>query len=470
LKVSLAPRLFAAVLAAMLAVGAMGLGLVRWQVLAGPVVDPEQAERFERERLRVLGEDLAVAFRRHHDWSFLPQASADRKAWLRARVLALPVDARDALRLAPNFGDRIGLLDADGDPLAGVVASRLAIAFASIDTIRVPVVVDGATVGNLVVARADDAADELAIAFLVQRQAQLLAIVGVAVLLSALAAALLAARFRRPIRRLVVGARRLEAGVFDVPVEVERSDELGELARAFDHLAARLADAERTRRQWVADTSHELRTPLSVLRAQLEAMQDGVRGGGPDDIALLLRQVGSLGRRVDDLYVLAHADAGQLHVGHAPVDAWALVVEAMQAFADKFRARGIATSLGPAPLPASVPGDAERLRQVLANLLENAVRYTDEGGRIEVRGDVVGEALDIVIDDSAPTVPDAEIPRLGERFFRGEAARAAATGGAGLGLALCRRIVEAHGGRLDFAASPLGGLRVRLRLPLESSA
>lgn len=473
MKVSLAPRLFAAVLVALLAVGGVGLAVVRWQVFGGPLADPGQAERIERERLVALCADLAQAYRNHHDWSFLPSASAERRSWLRARLSGLPgagEAAFDQLRLAPNLGDRIGLVDADGNLLAGVAANRLAVAFASIDTIWRPVVVDGATVGQVVVARTDDPAAELAVAFLVQRQGQLMAIAGLGALLSALAAALLAAHFRRPIARLAAGARRLEAGTFDVPVGLRRSDELGELGSAFDHLAARLADAERSRRQWVADTSHELRTPLSVLRAQLEAMQDGIRVATPENIALLLRQVGSLGRRVDDLYALARADTGQLHYESTPVDAWALVVDAMAAFAEKFEAHGLAASIGPPPPRSQVLGDAERLRQVLWNLLENSVRYTTAGGGIAVHGEVVGDALHVIVDDSAPGVPAAALARLGERFFRGEAARDAATSGAGLGLALCRQIVEAHGGHLDYAASPLGGLRVRIVLPLAEVA
>nr|WP_255746840.1 ATP-binding protein [Lysobacter sp. CFH 32150] len=294
-------------------------------------------------------------------------------------------------------------------------------------------------------------------------------VVGIGVLLSALAAAVLAAHFRRPIARLVAGARRLEAGRFDTRLGIHRSDELGELADTFDHLAARLANTERSRRQWVADTSHELRTPLSVLRGQLEALQDGVRTATPENVAMMLRQVLSLGRRVDELYELARADAGQMHYDQTPNAIWPLVVDTAASFAEKFRVAGLVASVGPPPLRSLVRCDAERIRQVVTNLLENCVRYTAAGGRIDLHGKVVGDTLHVTIDDSAPGVPESAMGRLGERFFRADSPRSDALGGAGLGLALCRQILDAHGGRLEFGASPLGGLRARIVLTLEDT-
>jgi two-component system sensor histidine kinase BaeS len=318
-------------------------------------------------------------------------------------------------------------------------------------------------------ARTISSGDQLTIAFLVRQQDGLMLVLAIGALLSALAAALLAAHFRRPIGRLVAGARRLEAGDLETRLDLHRSDELGELADTFDHLAARLADVERARRQWVADTSHELRTPLAVLRGQLEALQDGIRSATPDNVAIMLRQVLSLSRRVDELYELARADLGQLRYDKTSTDAWPLVVESVAGFADRFRAAGLAVAVGEPPPRSRVSCDAERIRQVLANLFENCVRYTASDGRVEVRGEVIGNELQVVIDDSAPTVPPSAIGRLGERFFRADSARSQAVGGAGLGLALCRQIVDAHGGRLEFGASPLGGLRVRFALPLANN-
>jgi two-component system sensor histidine kinase BaeS len=288
------------------------------------------------------------------------------------------------------------------------------------------------------------------------------------VLLSALAAALLAAHFRKPIRQLVDGTRRLGQGHFDVQLPTRRSDELGELAATFNRVAARLKDIERWRQQWVADTSHELRTPLSVLRAQLEALQDGIRAATPDTVALMLQQVLSLTALVDDLHELARADQGQLQYDKATVDAWAVVTDVFASFDEKFRAAGLIASIGAPPSSSTVLADATRLRQVLVNLFENSVRYTDAGGRIEVGGERFEHELRITIDDSAPAVPANLVEHLGERFFRVEPSRNRQFGGTGLGLALSRHIVEAHGGRLSFAASALGGLRVIVVLPLES--
>jgi two-component system sensor histidine kinase BaeS len=203
-----------------------------------------------------------------------------------------------------------------------------------------------------------------------------------------------------------------------------------------------------------------LRTPLSVLRAQLEAIQDGVRAPDAGTLASMLRQVLALNTLIDQLYALARADVGALECRPEPLDPWALATQCAAGFEDKLRAAGLTLDIGPAPSAATVAGDPERLRQVFTNLLENAVRYTAPGGRIALRAEATGERLAIAIEDSAPGVPDEALGRLSERFYRVDASRSRAQGGAGLGLALCRRILDAHGATLAFSHSPLGGLRV----------
>lgn len=462
MRLSIGHRLFVALLASILAIAAVGLELVRWTLF-----DNFSARRNEADSafLGALTDSLADRYREHGSWSFLPVEPRDAKAWLGEQVHRWNRQP-GADAAAANLAERIGVLDARETRLAGTLPRRWVIAFASIDTIRRPVDVDGRTVGYAMLAQSRNPDDALAVAFLMQQQDRLLLALGLGVLLSGCVAALLAAHFRRPIRRLRDASRRLEDGHFDTRVAIRRGDELGELAQAFDRLAARLADTEAMRRRWIADTSHELRTPLSVLRAQLESLQDGIRRATPDNLALMLRQVDALGMLVDDLYVLARAEVGQLDDERVATDVWPLANEVFSSFVDKFRMTGLQASVGAAPGRSTVLGNAEQLRRVMTNLLENSVRYTDTGGAVDMRLDAVGNELHIVVDDSAPGLPQAALARLGERFFRPDPSRSRQTGGSGLGLALCRQIVEAHGGRLEFSASPLGGLRARVVLGL----
>jgi two-component system sensor histidine kinase BaeS len=325
---------------------------------------------------------------------------------------------------------------------------------------------DGRTVGWLGVARGARPTDALAYAFLDQLGSSLWLIAAGAVALSALAATLLARHFRRPLLALERGAARLSAGDFDVELNAGRSDELGELARHFNTLARHLAGAETARRQWVADTSHELRTPLAVLRAQLEALQDGVRSATPDTLDVMLRQVLALNKLIDELYALARADVGALDVKLVHLDLWRLAREQAAAVDARLHAAGLAFDAGPAPSRSVVPADPDRMRQVLDNLFENSLRYTAAGGRVRLSAIVDGERLVLLLDDSAPGVPPDALPKLGERFYRVDASRSRAHGGAGLGLALCRRLLAAQGATIDFAASPLGGLRAAIHVPL----
>jgi two-component system sensor histidine kinase BaeS len=306
----------------------------------------------------------------------------------------------------------------------------------------------------------------MALAFLEQLRASLWWILGFAVAFSALAATLLARHFRRPIRQLAGGAAMLAEGRFDVRLDGGRSDELGELARHFNTLAQRLDSAESARRQWVADTSHELRTPLAVLRAQLEAIQDGVRSASPDAVDAMLRQVLALNKLIDELYALARADLGALDVKPERLDLWQLAGGQARAFEARLQAAGLALELGPPPARAQVMADPDRMRQVLDNLLENSLRYTAPGGRVRIEAELDGAILRLHLDDSAPGVPDAALPQLAQRFYRVDASRSRAHGGAGLGLALCRRLLEAQGATLGFAHSQIKGLRATIAIPL----
>ena len=450
LNLSLGQRLFAAALLSFAVVGGVSLELVRWQFLDN-FADAPPAPR--DPRLDDLARTFASRYALHRDWSFLPADPALRPGWLRTQVGEAPA--------SPALGDRLALKDADGRLLAGVTPSAWLVAATSIDTNALPLVVDGRRVGSLMLAKAQRPDDDLAVAFLIAQQRRLGLVALLGVLASVIASAWLAASLRRPVRQLVDGARQLAAGRFDARQPATRGDELGELAQTFNHLAAWLGDTERERQQWMADTSHELRTPLAVLRGQLEALQDGVRTATPANVATMLAQVTALTRLVDDLQALTPPP-----LAVAPVDAWTVVDAAVAALADRLHAAGLTALMGAAPARSTVAGDVNRLRQVVTNLLENSVRYTDAPGRIAVAATVDGAMLRVTLDDTAPGVPAAALARLGERFFRVDASRSRRSGGSGLGLAVCRQIVEAHGGRLAFEASALGGLRAIVTLPL----
>lgn len=354
---------------------------------------------------------------------------------------------------------RITLLDASGAYLAGRLPKGVPLA-------RRPIESGGRTVGWLGVARGARPSDAMAYAFLEQLRSSLWLIVAAAVLLSALAATGLARHFRRPILALEDGARRLADGRFDTRLEASRSDELGDLARHFNALAGRLQGAEDARRQWVADTSHELRTPLAVLRAQLEALQDGVRSATPDTLEAMLRQVLALNKLIDELYALARADVGALECRPLPLDLWSLACAQAEAFDARLLDAGLALERGAAPVTSTVLADPDRMRQVLDNLFENSLRYTAPGGRVALHAQSEGGRLRLHLDDSAPGVPDAALARLGERFYRVDASRSRAHGGAGLGLALCRRLLDAQGASLELGHSPLGGLRATITIAI----
>jgi two-component system sensor histidine kinase BaeS len=215
----------------------------------------------------------------------------------------------------------------------------------------------------------------------------------------------------------------------------------------------------------MADVSHELRTPLGVLHGELEALEDGVRTLDAAALRSLRGEVLTLHKLVDDLYQLSLADVGALSYRKAELDLREIIDDTAGAFGERLRSSGLALQmdLPPDPLPAF--GDARRLRQLFANLLENSCRYTDAGGALRLHARREGRQMLIDLHDSAPGVGAEHLPRLFDRFFRVEASRSRRSGGAGLGLSICQRIVEAHEGRIEARASPMGGLWLRVELP-----
>lgn len=302
-----------------------------------------------------------------------------------------------------------------------------------------------------------------------QSQMRTSALIGtVALALSTITAAALSAHLRRPISMLLRGTQKLAGGDYKTRISVQGGDELGQLAQRFNHLAHTLERGSESRKQWIADVSHELRTPLAVLRAEVEALQDGVRPADPEAFDLLHGQVMALTALTEDLFQLARADLGQLNYKMREVELWRLLQETSEPFQSRYAKAGLELSIvhETARLQAHVWGDPDRLRQLLSNLLENSLRYTDAPGRVELRCQDTGTHWRIRLDDSAPAVPGEMNDKLFDRFFRIESSRSKKLGGAGLGLSICSAIALAHDGQLQALASPLGGLRVDFTLPM----
>jgi len=337
------------------------------------------------------------------------------------------------------------------------------------DALLRPVQVDGRTVGWVALVPFQNVSTAAAQRFAEQQLWASWVIGGLTIALAAAVAMLLARRFIAPLTRIARGTHALAAGQYDTRIEAGSGDELGQLADDFNRLALALQRNEGLRRAFIADVSHELRTPLAVLRGELEALEDGVRAVTPESIRSLQAETAILGKLVDDLYELSLADVGALRYRMAALDVAELLREIVQPWHERYGQRGLALELALPDAPLGVIADEGRLGQLFGNLLENSLRYTDAGGRLRISATIADAVLLLRFDDSAPGVADAALAQLFDRFYRVESSRNRATGGAGLGLAISLKIAEAHGGSLHAAASPLGGLRVELRLPLAAA-
>ena len=463
-KIGIGTRLFLA----MVATSALCVGLV----VAATRFNFEQGFLGYLNEIAVDRQDsvvprLAAAYVQHGNWAFLNDASRQWFKILRGaddNATTAPPGQQETATLDPTGSLlRLALLDSEQRWLAGYRG-------ATADMKRREVVVDGRVVGWLVLAPFQSVSDAGNQRFAQSQLQSAIAVALVSIVLSAAIAWWMTRRLLQPVRQVAAATHRLAAGQRDVRVEARSSgDEAAQLARDFNKLAQTLERNDELRRAYFADISHELRTPLAVLRGELEALTDGTRPLLPTAIEALRDEAVQLGILVDDLYELALSDEGALGYSMERVDLRALIVQVVSSHQHAIDSAGLRCHLDVPDLPARLRGDAGRLRQLFDNLLENSRRYTDTHGeiRVVVRPHERGWTVDL--EDSAPGPPAAQLDRMFERLFRGEASRNRASGGAGLGLAIARNIVSAHRGEITARSSSLGGVWIRVLLPHDAA-
>ena len=327
--------------------------------------------------------------------------------------------------------------------------------------VHLPISVDGRVVGTAVVAFSggSQSGADSALRGSVDRLAALAALIATLVALGT--GTLLARRVTGPVRTLTTAAKGLAGGDWSARVDSVRTDELGEMARAFDHMAETLSEEDSLRRTFIADVAHELRTPLAVVRAELEAIEDGLIPLDPAALASFAEEVERLCRLVGDLETLALADAAGFSL-HLKLQSLAPVVEgAVNGFAGTAQAKGVPIGLH-LDEDALAEIDGTRIAQVVANLVSNALKFTPTGGRVDLRLHQVGGFAMLEVTDTGPGIPPQDLGHVFERFWRGGAPHA---GGSGIGLAVVRELVEAHGGQVDVTSEFGKRTAFTVRLP-----
>lgn len=419
---------------------------------------------------------INLAFSSRFD-DYLEQQRAARVQQIAAAVTGVYETAGgwDGARLdelAPALamaGADVALTEADGQTIwsTGESASEMAAMHRSMtraapltEPVPVPITVDGRLRGTLQVGLPEGSVPVADQQF--RSSVNRLLLAGglvVAVLASALGL-LFARRVTRPVAELTAAARDLHAGDRGRRAAVTGRDEVAELARAFNELAASAQRQETLRQSFAADVAHELRTPLAILRSQLEAVQDGVLDPTPELVGSLHEETLRLGRLVADLETLTSAEAVAFSLERTSVDLADVVPSVTAGLQPRLTDAGLTleTRLAPAP----VCGDRTRLAQVVTNLLTNAAKFVPAGGRVTVSTEVGPDCVRLIVRDDGPGIPDGELPRVFDRYFRGSRARA---NGSGIGLAVVAALVQAHGGSVEAANAREGGAIITVGLP-----
>jgi two-component system sensor histidine kinase BaeS len=352
--------------------------------------------------------------------------------------------------------ERLLLVGADGQLVADSAAENADIRLSAADLDKgAPIIVGGQHVGTLIIASSLGRLTPDQTAFLQQVNKLMFATAAIAALAVLVVGSFHARRIVAPVRALVEAAGQVANGDLSQRIPVTSQDELGDMATAFNTMAAELERQQELRHRAMADVAHELRTPLSVLQVELESIEDGLTEPTPEVIAGLQTDVAHLRRLVEDLRILSLADAGELRLAAEPVEMGELIQDVVGRMRGAARAKGIALDVQLPETTLSVIGDGQRLAQVLLNLLSNALQHTPSDGRITVSARWVaaddpqaeGE-VQVTVRDTGEGIPAADLPHVFDRFYRIDQARSRDTGGSGLGLSITRSLVEAHGGHI----------------------
>ncbi len=474
MKLSIAHKLFLTILAAIITMVVSMQLSIQWSFDRG---FSRYVHALEMERFDTLASLLEMSYAENGSWHFLKEQPA---AWAELLMMTQPegsdmmhqrhrltqmLQRPDSMHHAMMHNEprpfelRVALFDADRIKLWGprdrIEGDNLRALTSGMQTI-----------GYLGLAIGEATPDERQLDFAQKQKSITIMVALLTALIAAILCIPLSRKLARPVGTLAEGTRLLTRGQFDVRIPVQSHDELGQLSKDFNLLAATLEENETARKQWAADISHELRTPLSILRGEIEALQDGIRIATPQHLDSLHGEVLHLVRLVDDLYELSMSDIGALNYKKETVDFQDILGEVLELYEPRLTEKGLSMTTDLCEDPLLLEADPSRLQQLLKNLLENSLRYTDAGGQMVISLKHQAEELILNLEDTAPGVSPQDLPRLFERLFRVDSARTRRSGGAGLGLSICQNIVLAHGGTIIAGASELGGLRITLRLPL----
>ena len=435
------------------------------------------------DRLRAVATDLRHAYEQHGSWDFLKKDPPRIDIAPRWEISGIKASSA---QIAPRFtkppggsGDRHSTSDMledeqPGGPLIILNADRQPVlgSYQQNDKINfLPINMQSQTVGFVGLLPPKHSLVPMQVSFLAhQKYAVALGAIGIVALVIVISLPL-ARRLVSPITAMTGATHNIALGRYTTRIPVMSSDELGQLARDFNAMALTLEQHEKERRQWVADISHELRTPVAVLQGEIEQLQDGIVSVTPDTIRSLHEETLRLKRLVEDLYQLSLADSGVLTYKKERLDLVGVLSSSMENFRAEFARKDISINFNAvtfAKLP--IIADRGRLEQLFGNLFENSLRYTDPHGQMTVSLSTAHNGITIDFQDSKPGVSEQELEKLFDRFYRVERSRNRVSGGAGLGLAISRQIVEAHGGTISAHSSSLGGLRIKITLPLEEDS
>lgn len=269
----------------------------------------------------------------------------------------------------------------------------------------------------------------------------------------------------KPLRKLIFGINEISKGNYSEPFAEKRADEFGQLMSNVDHLAYTLRKSQDTRQRWLADISHELRTPLTVLTADIDLLKHGIRPLTQDSLLLIDKQVAALRVMTDDLYQLSVSDIGGLRYEYNNIDLTEQVLEVLETYKSSAESKGLALDFNQTGRHI-IRADKERIRQLLSNLLSNSIAYTDAPGKVMFNLSSEAGKILLTLKDTAPGASFEECTQLFDPLYRQDKSRNRQVSGAGLGLAICRNIVEAHQGIITAAPALMGGIEIKVELPI----